>query len=145
MKKQTKSKRVKTSSSVQRSSLCSDDWSVGQSGAKRRQKPTGDDCKESVFHSARPVYVTMAPESKPVFSNEEDKLLSFSLSIEYTKKHSLSKAFIVKSFVHIRLQIVVFVTRHKRSITINTGPLWEVGWGLEIIRLDEEGRAAVES
>lgn len=42
------------SSSVQRSRLCGDDWGVGQSGAECRQKTTGDDCRESVFHSALP-------------------------------------------------------------------------------------------
>lgn len=43
------------------------------------------------------------------------------------KKYLMSQAFIVKSFVHVRLQIVVFVMRRKRSITINTGRLWDVG------------------
>lgn len=47
--------------------------------AECRQKTTGDDCRESFFHSARSVFVTMASESKPIVCNEEDKLLSFSV------------------------------------------------------------------
>lgn len=91
----------------------------GQSGAECRQKTTGDDCRESIFHSARSVSVTMASERKPIFCNKENKLLSFSLCfwVNTTPTPSLSQAFIMKSFVHVRAANCYFCdvtqTEHK--------------------------------
>lgn len=100
--------------------------------AERRQKTTGDDCRESVFHSARHVFVTMASKSKPIFCNEEDKLPSLSLCFWVTTPHPTPRCqkllFFLRDLLFIYgLQIVVFVMWRKRSIGLNTGPLWDIG------------------
>lgn len=100
--------------------------------AKVLQRMTGDDCRESVFHSAQSVFVTISSESKPIFCNEEDKLFNLLPFASEWKKCSLSQYEVFCSHTRCCFGDVTQAERNSKHWFV-------VGGGLEITKASTDG------